>query len=90
MNNAERRAEDLADPERHGVQVLPHQAVVHQIGEDLFLTCGEHVARNLVASLEQLPGERHSAARPSNREFELARRACQHDKPAFGTGYLDR
>ena len=78
-DQAQRRAEHVADAERHGAGVQLRQIAVEQILDDRLLAGGEHRLGNLAAGLERAPRQRDLAARPRQLELELA---CARGSPA--------
>ena len=67
----ERRAQHVADAERHGAHVGVGEVAVEQVGHDLFLAGREDLFRNLSAGLEALAGERHASLAAGDLELEV-------------------
>ena len=70
-HQAQRRAQHVADAERHGAGVQLRQIAVEQILDDRLLAGGEHGFGNLAARLERAARQRDLAARARELELEL-------------------
>ena len=88
-HEAQRRAEHVADAERHRAPVVLGQVVVEQVGHDLQLAGREHLFGDLAAGVEAVARQGDAAARPRQLQLELPVVAGQHDEAALGAGDVD-
>ena len=89
-DDAQRRAQDVANTEGDGTQMLHRDVAVHQIGDNSLAAGREDFLRNLLARREGLARQRFLAARPRDLELEIPFRARKHDEPAFGACRFNR
>ena len=89
-HQAQRRAQHVADTQRHGAHVHVGQVAVEQVGDDLLLPRREHLFGNLAAGLELLARQGQASAAAGDLELQLAAGVGQHDEAALGAGDLER
>ena len=88
-DQAERDAGHVTNAERDRTHVHVGEIAVEQVGDNLQLTRGKHLFRDLAAGVE--PGWRQGDAALGARQFHFQRLSGggQHDEAAFGAGHVD-
>ncbi len=88
-DESQRRAQDMADAERHGAHVRVGEIPVQQVRHDTNIAAGKDLLGNLAAHVEPAAREGDFAASTRQLHLELGAIVRQHDEAALGAGHLD-